>query len=157
MGTSLNTQLSIDYFFRNLVTDYLLQDSQAVWIHPKPLVVPKFHKANPKLSDSDITSRLKNENPMGHLQAAAFPKRKGSPTMPASPAICRNVDMRTKWKKGEDILLWWTSPGYQSLQAICPESTTPKPRYTCSFQSNLSPGFSGWRVVYRTLPLSCKN
>lgn len=70
----------------------------------------------------------KNGNSTGHLQTVAFLKQKRSPTTPASPAFCGNMNMRTKWEKEEDILVRWISIGYQSLQASCPESTSPKPR-----------------------------
>ena len=99
----------------------------------------------------------KNENSPAQLQAVAFLQQNRSPTTPASPAFCGNMDMRTNGKKEEDILVRWISLGYQSLQANCPESTSPKPRNSHSVQSNFPPGFSHWRVGYRILLPSCKN
>lgn len=41
----------------------------------------------------------KNENSPAQLQAVAFLQQNRSPTTPASPAFCGNMDMRTKWEK----------------------------------------------------------
>ena len=55
MGVSLNTQVQIVSLETSLQMCFL-QDSQTTWIYPNPLKVPKFHKANPKCNDSNLTS-----------------------------------------------------------------------------------------------------
>ena len=95
--------------------------------------------------------------PQHNCKLWPFSSRTEAPPHQPAPLSAEIWIWEQNGKKEEDILVRWISLGYQSLQANCPESTSPKARNSHSVQSNFPPGFSHWRVGYRILLPSCKN